>query len=130
MKTVYAYNPITNEYIGTDEAPRNPKNQATYLIPAFTTEEEPPEANENQRIVWGGEGWLIEEIPQPEPEPEPTPEELRQQEIRRIEGLLNDRYAAHSKLLATGATQQELDECQAEIQIILAELEVKYNESA
>lgn len=127
MKTVYAYNPITNEYIGTTKAPEDPKHPGRYLIPAFVTEIEPPQPGENQKVVWGGEAWQLVDILQPEPKPEPTEEELRQREIWRLEGLLNERYSAHSKLLATGADQTEIAECKAEIQAILAELEVLYN---
>lgn len=123
MKTVYAYNPITNEYIGTTKAPEDPKHPGRYLIPAFATEMEPPQPGENQKVVWGGEAWQLVDIPQPEPKPEPTEEELRQREIWRLKGLLNERYSAHSKLLATNAPQEEIDECEAEIQTILAELE-------
>ena len=96
MKTVYIYDPITKEYIGTDQAPQNPKNPATYLIPAFATEIEPLEASESQRVVWDGADWQLVNIPEPEPEPEPTKEELQQQEIWQLEGLLNDRYSAHA----------------------------------
>lgn len=125
--TVYAYDPITKEYRGTTKALEDPKHHGRYLIPAFATEIEPPEPGENQMIVWEGEAWQLVDIPQPEPEPEPTEEELRQQEIRRLEGLLNEHYFAHLKLWATGAEQTEIDECKGEIQAILAELEVLYN---
>ena len=125
--TVYAYDPITKEYQGTAKATEDPKHPGRYLVPAFTTEIEPPEPGENQKVVWDGQAWRLEDIPQPEPEPEPTEEELRQQEIGRLEGLLSERYSAHSKLLATNAPQTEIDECRAEIQAVLAELEVLYN---
>lgn len=125
--TVYTYDPITKEYRGATQTPEDPKHPGRYLMPAFATEIEPPTPGENQKVVWDGETWQLADIPQPEPEPEPTEEELRQQEIWRLEGLLNERYRAHSKLLATGADQTEIAECKAEIQAILAELEVLYN---
>lgn len=125
--TVYAYDPSTKEYRGTAQAAEDPKHPGRYLIPAFATEMEPPQPGENQKVVWGGEAWQLVDILQPEPKPEPTEEELRQREIWRLEGLLNERYSAHSKLLATGADQTEIAECKAEIQAILAELEVLYN---
>jgi len=125
--TVYAYDPITKEYQGTTKAPEDPKHPGRYLVPAFATEIEPPEPGENQRVVWGGQAWQLEDIPQPEPKPEPNEEGLRQQEIWQLEGCLSERYSAHSKLLATGAPQTEIDECRAEIQMILDALEVLYN---
>lgn len=128
--TVYAYDPITKEYRRTTKARKDPKNPSRYLIPAFATETEPPAPGENQKVVWDGQAWRLEDIPQPEPKPEPTEEELRQQEIWKLEGMLNERQSAYVKLLTTGASQQELAECQEEIQAIIAELEAKYNESA
>lgn len=127
--TVYTYDPITKEYRGATQAPEDPKHPGRYLIPAFATEMEPPEPAENQKVIWDDTTWKLEDIPEPEPEPEPEPteEELRQREIWRLEGLLNERYSVHSKLLATGADQTEIAECKAEIQAILAELEVLYN---
>jgi hypothetical protein len=125
--TVYAYDPTAKEYQGTAKAYEDPKHPGRYLVPAFATETEPPEPGENQKVVWGGHAWQLEDIPQPEPEPEPTEEELRQQEVWQLEGCLAERYSAHSKLLATGAPQTEIDECRAEIQMILDALEVLYN---
>lgn len=124
--TVYAYDPITKEYRRTTKAYKDPKNPSRYLIPAFATETEPPAPGENQKVVWDGQAWKLVDVPQPEPEPESTEEELHQQEIWRLKGLLNERYSAHSKLLATNAPQGEIDECQAEIQTILDELEGLY----
>lgn len=127
--TVYTYDPITKEYRDATQAPEDPKHPGRYLIPAFATEMEPPQPGENQKVVWGGEAWQLVDILQPEPKPEPTEEELRQREIWRLEDMLSERQSAYVKLLTTGATQQELAECQEEIQAIIAELEAKYNES-
>lgn len=131
MNTIktWCFDLITGEYTGIYNAPKDPKNPGRYQIPAFATTVEPPTPGENQKVIWNGTAWQVEDIPQPEPEPEPEPteEELRQQEIWQLEGLLNERYSAHSKLLATGADQTEIAECKAEIQAILAELEVLYN---
>ena len=125
--TVYAYDPTAKEYRGTAKAYEDPKHPGRYLIPAFATEIEPPEPGENQRVVWDGQAWQLENIPGPELDPKPTEEELRQQEVWQLEGCLSERYSAHSKLLATGAPQTEIDECRAEIQMILDALEVLYN---
>lgn len=127
--TVYSYDPITKEYRGATQALEDPKHPGRYLIPAFATEMEPPQPGENQKVVWRGEAWQLVDVLQPEPKPEPTEKELRQREIWQLEGMLNERQSAYVKLFTTGATQQELAECQEEIQAIIAELEAKYNES-
>jgi hypothetical protein len=53
--------------------------------------------------------------------------EQRAAQIKVYEDDLQERYAAYTKLLATGAEQAELEECQQEIQLILTELEELYN---
>ena len=128
--TVYAYDPITKEYQGTAEATEDPKHPGRYLVPAFATETEPPAPGENQKVVWGGHAWQLEDIPQPEPEPEPTEEELRQQEIATLESMASERYYAFIKLLATDALQEEIDGLKWELQVILNELEVSYSATA
>lgn len=129
MKTIktWCFDLITGEYTGIYNAPKDSKSPGRYQIPAFATTVEPPEPAKNQKVIWDGTTWQLEDIPEPEPEPEPTEEELRQQEIGQLEGLLQERYSAYSKLLATGAPQTEIDECRAEIQSILTELGVLYN---
>ena len=133
MNTIktWCFDLITGEYTGTYNAPKDPKNPERYQIPAFATTVEPPEPAENQKVIWDGSTWKLEDIPEPEPEPkpEPTEEELRQREIWGLEGMLSEHQTAYIKLLTTGASQQELAECQEEIQAIIAELEAKYNES-
>jgi hypothetical protein len=84
----------------------------------------------NLKVVWDGEAWQLEDIPQPEPEPEPTEEELQQQEIAILESMANDRYYALVKLLATDALQEEIDGLKWEVQVILNKLEVLYNATA
>lgn len=128
--TVYTYDPITKEYRGTTKALEDPKHPGRYLIPAFATEMEPPQPGENQKVVWDGQAWQLEDIPQPEPEPEPTEEELQQQEIAILESMAKERYYALVKLLATDALQEEIDGLKWEVQVILNELEVLYNATA
>lgn len=128
--TVYAYDPITKEYRRTAKAYKDPKNPSRYLIPAFATETEPPAPGENQKAVWDGQAWKLVDIPQPEPEPEPTEAEIQQQEIAILESMANDRYYALVKLLATDASQEEIDALKREVEVILNELEVLYNATA
>lgn len=50
----------------------------------------------------------------------------RQRQISKLENLLRERYEAHSRLLATDADEDEIEEVKQEITAILAELEVLY----
>ena len=53
-------------------------------------------------------------------------ERERQRQINELENLLEERYQAHGKLLATNAEEVEIEEVKEEIALILAELEVLY----
>lgn len=53
-------------------------------------------------------------------------ERERQRQINELENLLEERYEAHSRLLATDADEDEIEEVKQEITAILAELEVLY----
>ena len=53
-------------------------------------------------------------------------ERERQRQINELESLLEERYEAHGKLLATNAEEVEIEEVKEEIALILAELEVLY----
>ena len=54
-------------------------------------------------------------------------ERERQRQINELEKLLKERYEAHSRLLATSADQEEIDEVKDEIALILEELGGLYN---
>lgn len=54
-------------------------------------------------------------------------EQERQRQIAQLESLLAERYQAHSRLLATDGTQEEIEEVKDEISLVLAELEGLYN---
>jgi len=51
----------------------------------------------------------------------------RQRQIRELESLLAERYAAHSKFVATDADPAEIEEVKDEIALILEELGGLYN---
>lgn len=72
--TIYHYHHETGEYLGTGTADESPKEPGVYLIPAFATEEVPPEIPDGKRAVFVGDHWTLEDIPTPEPELEPEPE--------------------------------------------------------
>ena len=49
-------------------------------------------------------------------------EQNRQHQITQLESLLEERYEAHSRLLATDADPAEIEEVKDEIALILTEL--------
>ena len=53
--------------------------------------------------------------------------QARQQQIQQLESLLEERYEAHSRLLATDADPAEIEEVKDEIALILEELGGLYN---
>lgn len=101
----YSYD-NNNHYIGTVERQLDPLETAkagepVYLLPANATEIQPPELAENQRAVWDGTVWTVEEIP-PEPEPmPPAPSEPSAEErIAALENALCEQDAANSQRMS------------------------------
>ena len=60
-KTVYNYNPDTGEYLGLETAHESPMEPGVYLLPAHSTEAEPPEAGEHQAAVYRNGAWTLVE---------------------------------------------------------------------
>lgn len=60
-KTVYNYNPDTGEYLGPETAHESPMEPGVYLMPAHSTEAEPPEAGEHQAAVYSDGAWTLVE---------------------------------------------------------------------
>ena len=58
---VYNYDPITFEYMSTEEAGRNPLNPEEPIIPACATTIVPPEVIDKYAIVWIGNKWEYKE---------------------------------------------------------------------
>lgn len=54
---VYNYNPLTKEYIGSEEAQVNPLSKEEYLIPAHSTTVKPPKQKNGYALVWIGNKW-------------------------------------------------------------------------
>jgi hypothetical protein len=71
MLKVYSYNWATGEYIGSDIADPNPLEPGNYLLPAYSTDKEPPAVEKGKRAVFDFEKqeWLVEDQPAPPPEP-------------------------------------------------------------
>ena len=60
-KTVYNYNPETGEYLGPEAAYESPLEPGVYLLPAHSTEAEPPEADDGHVAVFADGAWTLVE---------------------------------------------------------------------
>ena len=60
-KTVYAYDEVTNEYLGEQDAYLCPVTQAEYLIPAYSAEIAPPEHKDGFARVFSAGEWIYTE---------------------------------------------------------------------
>lgn len=58
-KQVYGYDRTTKEYTGPQSAPESPREPGVYLIPANSTEIEPPAAGEHQAACFVDGAWEI-----------------------------------------------------------------------
>ncbi len=58
-KTVYAYHPQTGEYQGPTAADPSPLQPGVWLLPAHSTELQPPAAAERQTAVFRDGGWTL-----------------------------------------------------------------------
>lgn len=52
---IYNYSQLTNEFLGSADAFESPLEPGVYLVPAFATMVEPPEASEGEIPVWNSE---------------------------------------------------------------------------
>ncbi|KMN49463.1 hypothetical protein VL04_00350 [Chromobacterium violaceum] len=60
QKTVYSYHPQTGEYLGLSQADRSPLDtEEVWLIPAFSTEQQPPNTDEHQVAVFCDGDWRL-----------------------------------------------------------------------
>ena len=60
-------------YVGPVECDESPLEPGVFLIPAGAVTVEPPEFAKGEFVVWDGDDWRVEVIPEPEPEQEPEP---------------------------------------------------------
>ncbi|AXE33994.1 tail fiber assembly protein [Chromobacterium phragmitis] len=59
-KTVYSYHPQTGEYLGVTIADRSPLDiEEVWLLPAHSTELQPPETDKHEAAVFKGASWAI-----------------------------------------------------------------------
>ena len=60
-KTVYNYDPDTGEYLGLETSYESPLEPGVYLLPAHSTEAEPPEAGAGHVAVFADGAWTLVE---------------------------------------------------------------------
>lgn len=91
----YTWDETTKKYLDTVESQIDPLESATAEEPVYCglpingTYIEPLEHKDGFDVVWAGENWEYQEIPQPQPAPEPTEEERKQQRIAQLKIQLN-----------------------------------------
>ena len=61
-KLTYNYDPNSGAYIGQSEADPSPLESGVYLIPAFATEDAPPDFDDNHVPVFQNGVWILKEV--------------------------------------------------------------------
>lgn len=124
------YDEHTKEYIGEVEAQIDPleselKEEEIYLLPANSTFDEPIEEQEGFKIVFDGEKWISEEIPQPEKEVEDKP--LTNEDVELIRASL---YRSEVDPLMSEYNRKKIFNlfAEGEEEALLAEIEAKVEE--
>ena len=88
---VYSYDRSGN-FLGTDTAFEDPMNPGSFLMPANSTEEEPPVFDPETQTCTFSEGtWFVNPIPAPAPDPAPS---LQQVQNAKLQQMVADYQAA------------------------------------
>lgn len=56
---LYHYDTVSGEFLGSSVADADPMNAGQYLMPAFCTRAQPPEAAANEKAVWQDGAWVL-----------------------------------------------------------------------
>jgi hypothetical protein len=83
-KTVYQYD-ATGAYVGTTDADESPLEPGVWLLPARTTETEPPGCGADQMQQWIGAAWQVVTRP-----PAPTATEIAMAKLKSFLDANND----------------------------------------
>lgn len=62
---VYHYDPVTKYYVGQGVADKSPLEEDVWLVPANATMNAVPSLKPEQRAVWTGIDWKVEQAPTP-----------------------------------------------------------------
>lgn len=85
----YLYDEKTKEFISEIKEQIDPletkaAGREIFIMPANSTETEPPEEKDGFKIKWNGSEWIYEEIPTEKEEPREKTKEEKENEIRAI----------------------------------------------
>ena len=61
---IYNYNPQNGYFVGESLADESPLESGVYLIPAHATEIAAPKATKGKVVVWNGNDWELQNLPQ------------------------------------------------------------------
>jgi hypothetical protein len=86
---VYSYDPITGEYLGVTVADSDPLALGQYLLPAFTTEVQPPIPAEGHKAIWQSGVWT--EVPVDFISPQEEPLTLEQAKAKKLKSIEAER---------------------------------------
>lgn len=89
MKRAYLFDADTAYFAGEGYAQIDPletkaAGREIFIMPANSTETEPPAEKEGFKIKWNGTKWIYEEIPTEKEEPREKTQEEKENEIRAI----------------------------------------------
>lgn len=112
-KKAYLYDEFTKEFISEVNAQIDPleselKGEEVYLLPANASFTPPLEEKDGFKVVFKGDEWVYEEIP--EPAPEPKEEEIKQNRIWELKAKLSETDYVVIKIAEGEATQEEYAE--------------------
>jgi hypothetical protein len=124
---VYSYDPITGEYLGATTADSDPLSPGEYLLPAFSTDVQPPVPAEGHRAIWQSGVWTEVPVEFIAPQDEPlTLEAAKEIKLKAIQaerdGLLyGSFYFLIPSLIAQGQNAVPVDaDPQSQANILLA----------
>lgn len=112
----YLYDEITKEFISEVNAQIDPleselrEEEEVYLLPANASFTQPLKEKEGFKVIFNGDEWVYEEIPEPEPLPEPTEEEIKQNRIWELKTKLAETDYVVIKIAEGAATREEYEE--------------------
>ena len=105
---VYTYNPITGVYIGTSEADESQLEPGVYLMPAYSTEVEPPLFDSSTEIIYfdaDSKVWNKQNI-----EAEQEVVKITQNDIDKLKNELSIMRSKRSQVLQKlGLTEKEIE---------------------
>lgn len=85
MTLAYNYDPLTGNYISSEEAMGDPRSLGDFIVPAFATLEPPPALSEGQLARFVAGAWIVVAAPTPAEVAEQTAAEAEAAVLRKLE---------------------------------------------